>query len=104
MLHWAYELPCQANFQNSILYPLWVVLGLLACPSSIRVGVRQGSFWLEFCQLSYHLGCRYTRNEDGTLVADPRKYVDRFLSPLRKCLRKAKEEQDTASSRRSPSN
>ena len=21
----------------------------LACPSSIRVGVRQGSFWLEFC-------------------------------------------------------
>ena len=22
----------------------------MACPSSIRVGVRQGSFWLEFCQ------------------------------------------------------
>ena len=27
------------------------LLGFLACPSSIRVGVRQGSFWLEFCQV-----------------------------------------------------
>ena len=23
--------------------------------------------------ISYHLGCGYTRDEDGTLVADPRK-------------------------------
>ena len=29
--------------------------------------------------LIYHLGCRYTRHEDGTLVADPRKYVDKIL-------------------------
>ena len=29
--------------------------------------------------LSYHLGCRYTRTEDGTLVADPRKYVGKIL-------------------------
>ena len=29
--------------------------------------------------LSYHLGCLYTRDEDGTLVADPRKYVDKIL-------------------------
>ena len=25
----------------------------MACLSSIRVGVRQGSFWLEFCQLDF---------------------------------------------------
>ena len=29
--------------------------------------------------LSYHLGCGYIRHEDGTLVADPRKYVDKIL-------------------------
>ena len=45
--------------------------------------------------LSYHLGCGYTRDEDGTLVADTRKYVDK---------RKAKEDQDTTSGRRSPRN
>ena len=28
--------------------------------------------------LSYHLGCGYTRDEDGTLVADPRKYVGKI--------------------------
>ena len=28
--------------------------------------------------LCYHLGCGYTRDEDGTLVADPRKYVDKI--------------------------
>ena len=27
--------------------------------------------------LSYHLGCGYTRDEDGTLAADSRKYVDK---------------------------
>ena len=29
--------------------------------------------------LSYHLDCGYTRDEDGTLVADPRKYADKIL-------------------------
>ena len=29
--------------------------------------------------ISYHLGCGYTRDEDGTLVADPRKYVGKIL-------------------------
>ena len=36
--------------------------------------------------LSYHLGCGYTRDEDGTHVADPSKYVDNILSPMRKSL------------------
>ena len=34
--------------------------------------------------LSYHLGCKYTRDEDGTLVADPRKYVDKILESYEK--------------------
>ena len=29
--------------------------------------------------ISYHLGCGYTRDDDGTLVADPRKYVEKIL-------------------------
>ena len=29
--------------------------------------------------ISYHLGCEYTRDEDGTLVADPRIYVEKIL-------------------------
>ena len=29
--------------------------------------------------IRYHLGCGYTRDEDGTLVADPRKYVEKIL-------------------------
>ena len=33
--------------------------------------------------LSYHLGCGYTRDEDGTLVADPRNMLRRFLSPMK---------------------
>ena len=28
--------------------------------------------------ISYHLGCGYTRDEDGTLVADPIKYVGKI--------------------------
>ena len=37
----------------------------------------------------YHHGCGYTRDEDGTLVADPRKYVDKILeSYLEKNLRR----------------
>ena len=28
---------------------------------------------------SYHLECGYTKDEDGTLVADPRKYVEKIL-------------------------
>ena len=34
--------------------------------------------------LSYHLDCGYTRDEDGTLVADPRKYVDKILASYEK--------------------
>ena len=34
--------------------------------------------------LSYHLDCGYTRDEDGTLAADPRKYVDKILEPYEK--------------------
>ena len=35
--------------------------------------------------ISYHLGCGYTRdvNEDGTIVADPRKYVEKVSKPRR---------------------
>ena len=29
--------------------------------------------------INYHLGCGYTRDEDGTLVADPRKYAEKIL-------------------------
>ena len=28
--------------------------------------------------LRYHVGCGYSRDEDGALVADPRKYVDKM--------------------------
>ena len=42
--------------------------------------------------LSYHLGCGYTRDEDGTLVADPRSIAARFLSPLKNVWREAKED------------
>ena len=39
--------------------------------------------------ISYHLACGYTRDEDGTLVADPRKYVEKILeSSERRCLEK----------------
>ena len=34
--------------------------------------------------ISYHLGCGYTRDEDGTLVADPRKYVEKILESYEK--------------------
>ena len=36
--------------------------------------------------LSYHLHSGYTRDEDGTLVADPRKYVDKILESYEKML------------------
>ena len=29
--------------------------------------------------ISYHRGCGYTRDDDGTLAADPRKYVGKIL-------------------------
>ena len=32
-----------------------------------------------FGPINYHLRCGYTRDEDGTLVADPRKYVEKIL-------------------------
>ena len=34
--------------------------------------------------INYHLGCGYTRDEDGTLVADPRKYVEKILDSYEK--------------------
>ena len=53
--------------------------------------------------INYHLGCGYTRDEDGTLVADPRKYVEKILESYEKTFwRKTKEDQDTSSGRRSP--
>ena len=36
--------------------------------------------------INYHLGCGYTRDEDGTLVADPRKYVEKILESYEKLL------------------
>ena len=34
--------------------------------------------------INYHLGCGYTRDDDGTLVADPRKYVEKILESYAK--------------------
>ena len=34
--------------------------------------------------INYHLGCGYTRDEDGTLVSDPRKYVEKILESYEK--------------------
>ena len=34
--------------------------------------------------INYDLGCGYTRDEHGTLVADPRKYVDKILESYEK--------------------
>ena len=34
--------------------------------------------------ISYHLGCGYTRNEDGTLVADLRNCVETILESYEK--------------------
>ena len=36
--------------------------------------------------INYDFGCGYTRDEDGTLAADPRKYVEKILSHMKKCL------------------
>ena len=36
--------------------------------------------------LSYYLGCGYTRDEDGTLVVDPRKHVGKILESYEKML------------------
>ena len=38
--------------------------------------------------INYHLGCGYTRDEDGTLVADPRKYVEKYLNHMKELLEK----------------
>ena len=29
--------------------------------------------------IEYHLGCRYTKDPDGTLVSDPRKYIEKMM-------------------------
>ena len=52
----------------------------MACPSSIRVGVRQGSFWLEFC----HLGDDYFEDPDGTFVSQPKKYIDKLADTYKR--------------------
>ena len=36
--------------------------------------------------LSYHHGCGYTRDEDGTLVADQGNMLAKSLSPMKRCL------------------
>ena len=38
--------------------------------------------------LNYNLGCGYTRDEDGTLVADPRKNAEKILESYEKTLEK----------------
>ena len=42
--------------------------------------------------INYHLGCGYTRDEDGTLVADPRKMLRKYLSLMKNLWRKTKED------------
>ena len=32
-----------------------------------------------------HLGCSYKQDPDGTLVADPRKYVSKIIESYEKC-------------------
>ena len=34
--------------------------------------------------ISYYFGCAYTRDKDGTLVANPRKYVSKILESYKK--------------------
>ena len=34
--------------------------------------------------INYHIGCGYTRDDDGTLVTDPRKYVEKILESYEK--------------------
>ena len=54
---------------------------------------------------SYRLGCGYTRDEDGTLVADLRKYVGKILESYEKCLvvnQRTQEHKNTTNGRRSP--
>ena len=36
--------------------------------------------------LGYHLGCGYSRDEDGIPVAYPRNMLTRFFNPMKKCL------------------
>ena len=53
--------------------------------------------------INYHLGCGYTRDEDGTLVADLRKYVEKILKSYEKTFgEKPKEDQGTPGGRRPP--
>ena len=35
--------------------------------------------------LEYHLGCAYKKDPDGTLAADPRRYVNKILESLKGC-------------------
>ena len=37
--------------------------------------------------IRYHLGCGYTRDDNGTLVADPRKYVEKLMESYEKMFR-----------------
>ena len=38
--------------------------------------------------INYHLGCEYTRDEDETLVADPRNMMKQYLNHMKKLLEK----------------
>ena len=53
LLHWRYELPCQDKLPEFHSTPILGCIRILwlACLSSIRVGVRQSSLWLEFCHM-----------------------------------------------------
>ena len=52
--------------------------------------------------IKYHLGCGYTRDEDATLVADPKKYVEKILESYEKRFwGKTQEDQGTTGGRRS---
>ena len=41
--------------------------------------------------LEYHLGSTYKKDHDGTLAADPRRYVKRFLNLMKGCSRRNQE-------------
>ena len=44
--------------------------------------------------LSYHLGCTYKKDPDGTLAADPRRYVNKILELMIECSRRNQENPD----------
>ena len=51
--------------------------------------------------INYHLGCGYTRDEDGPLVAYPRKYAEKLLEPYEKMFGSKPKKTNTTNGRRS---